>query len=722
MENAVLFLWDGWGILGRVVALLAVVTAVLGLENLIVKLVADIQSWRRRREEPTVEMLRRKQEGCTAILVPITASAPLAGAVLARLKRSIEYENYMIFVGVRSIDAPTVEAIQREARADSRVQLCLYDLRGAASQARALNALLDAVRGFEHQNDVDFQTYFVQGPETIVHPLVLRLANWHCEFASIVQFPVFTMPRGSLPITGGAGLDDLGEHRARELLLRAQTVKNVPVLDTGLAFRRDAIWALKLHGDVFDKASPSPIFDAVRRIGERGHLSTFVWQRDEHRQVIGVRELSARRFRDAIEAKARRLSLITFGNRQPLGGTQSSLWERYFNYRDRRIVLVAATLACAGLTAIAAAALLLAGRITPGFESMPPLVDAPWVLAVLVFNGVLACAALVERIALTARTRGPLAALLLPLNLFTSAPIWTRAVLRASSRQRANDADQLPAQQRSPTGSSRLAGKPKITDILVHSGAMSKDAAKLAKAYSRRTRRQILLALQDLRLADGAAIAKALSEKLGLEFAHIDGPLDTYASVFLSTHEAERFCAFAQRAGDGGVDVYIGEDYTPREWRALRAALRRAGVQRPNFRTAPLGEIAYAIRFAGTAQEMAVEQAIAVSLMDGPIPEGSASDIRRQLRAPYRRLEDLLVERGLIRPRRILRARKRIGIEGPGLEDVISRDPQIPPFTLAETVREFNDWRPAIAPLTSFAPMARYNAHKPTLVDPRLAA
>ena len=720
MENAVLFLWDGWGILGRVVALLAIVMAALGLENLTMKIVANIQSWRRRQEDPTVEMLRRKQEACTAILVPITTSAPLAGAMLARLKRTIEYENYRIFVGVRSIDAPTVAAIRREARVDSRVQLCLFELGDASSQACALNALLDAVRRFEHQHDVDIQTYFIQGPETDTHPLALRLANWHCEFASIVQLPVLTMPRGSLPLVGGAGLDDLGEHRARELLLRAQTVHNVPVLDTGLALRRDAIWALKLHGDVFDKTSPAPIFDAVRRLGDRGHLSTFVWQRDEHRQVIAAQELSARRFRDAIDGKARRLSLTAFGNRQPLGGTRANPWERYFNYRDRRIVLVAATLACAGLAVLAACGLLLAGNFTPGFESMPPLIETPWVLAALALSSALMGAALIERIVLTAQTRGLMDALLLPLNLITTCLITTRAVLRASRRR--GISDDLPRQNAPSAGSSLLAGKPKITDILVHSGAISKDAAKLARAYSRRTSRHTLLALQDLRLVDGAGIAKALGEKLGVEFAHIDGPLDTYASVFLSRHEVERFCAFAHRADDGGIDVYIGEDYSAREWRALRAALRRAGVQRPNFRAAPLSEIAYAIRFAGTAQEMAVEQAIAVSLMDGPIPEGSASDIRRQLRAPYRRLEDMLVERGLIRPRRMRLVRKRIGMEGPGLEDVISKDRRIPPFTLAETVREFNDWRPAIAPLTSFAPMARYNAHKASVLSTALAA
>ena len=56
-----------------------------------------------------------------------------------------------------------------------------------------------------------------QGPESIVHPLSLKLANWHCEFASVVQLPVLTNPRGPTSMTGGAGFDDLGEHRAREL-------------------------------------------------------------------------------------------------------------------------------------------------------------------------------------------------------------------------------------------------------------------------------------------------------------------------------------------------------------------------------------------------------------------------------------------------------------------------------------------------------------------------
>ena len=720
MENLVLFLWDGWGMLGRVVALLAIVVFVLGMENLAIKLIADFESWRRRRVEPTVEMLRRKQEGCSAILIPITGPAPLAVAMLARLKRTIEYENYMIFVGVRSADAQTIAAIRREARSDSRVQLCPFELREAANEARALNTLFDAVRAFERANDVDFQTYFLQGPESIAHPLSLKIANWHCEFSSVVQLPVLTVPRGRISMTGGAGLDDLGEHHAREMLLRAQMVRNVPVRSAGLAFRRDAIWALKLQGEVFDTASANPAFDAVQQLGERGHLATFVWQQDEDKSVIAVEQLSPRRLKEAVREKAARLSATALSDWKPLGSAQGSLWTHYFNYRDRRIVLVSATLACAALSVIAGGLLLIAGLFTPGFESMPALIDAPWVLALLAVNAGLMGAALFERVVLTARTRGLAAAAFLPLGLVASGMITARAVLLAS--RTASSREESADQRSAPAGQGMVTGKPRITDILVHSGTLTKDEAKLARTYARRTGRQLQLAVQDLRLADGAGIAKALANKLGIEFGHIDGPLDSYKSVFLSRHEAERFGAFAQRAEDGGIDVYVGEDYRPREWRALRAALRRADVHRPHFRTAPLSEIAYAIRFAGTAQEMAIEQAIAVSLMDGPIPEGTAHDIRRKLRAPYRRLEDLLVERGLIRPRRMRLVRKRIGLNGQGLQDAVCKDRRIPPFTLAETVREFNEWRPAIAPLTSYAPMARYNARGSTMLDPRMAA
>ncbi len=718
MENAVLVLWDSWGILGRVVAFLALAIFVLGMENLAIKLVADIQGWRRRRSEPTLDMLRRKQEDRAAILIPITGPAPLAGAMLARIKRTIEYENYTIFVGVRATDTQLIAAVRREARADSRVQLCLYEGREAGTQGRALNALLAAVREFELRHDDDFRTYLLQGAESIPHPLSLKLVNWHCEFASIVQLPVLTVPRGRLSMAGGAGLDDLGEHNAREMQLRAQMIQSVPARGSGLALRRDAVWALRLHGDVFDPGSDSPAFDAVRRLGERGHLASFVWQRDENRAVIAIEELSPRDLREAVRAKAERLSATALAGWQPLGNAQGSAWTHYFNYRDRRIVIVAATIACTVVTGLAAIALLFAGHMTPGFESMPPLVDSPWVLTLLAVDAALLGAALIDRVVLTARTRGLAAAAFLPLAMVASGLITARAVLIASRRSSSPDSTSRAA----PLVGAAIAARTRITDILVHSGAMTADEAKLARAYARRSGRQLALAVQDLRLADGVQVARALGEKLGLEFGHLDGPLDSYSAVFLGRHEAERFCAFAQRAEDGGVDVYVGEEYRPREWRALRAALRRAGVHRPTFRTAPLGEIAYAIRFAGTAQEMAVEQAIAVSLMDGPIPEGTASDIRRQLRAPYRRLEDLLVERGLIRPRRLRLARRRIGLDARDLQEAVCKDRRIPPFTLAETVREFNAWRPAIAPLTSVAPMDRYRVRTVPPIDPRWAA
>lgn len=726
MENSVLLLWDSWSILGRVVAFLAIVVFALGIENIGVKLAADIAQWRRRHSEPTVDMLRRKSEDCTAILIPMTAPAPLAGAMLARLKRTLEYDDYIVFVGVRSIDAQTVAAVRRESRKDSRIQPCLLDRREAASPGRALNSLLDCARRFEHRFDVDFQAFVIQGPDTILHPLSLKLANWRCELASIVQLPVLTAPRGSIAVLGGAAMDELGENHTRELTLRARMVHDVPVLEVGVALRRDAIWALRHRGDVFDPVHESPVFDAVRRLNERGHLSTYAWQRDERGKVIAAEELAPRSYSDAVRAKARRLSARAFGDWRPIGSAQGNWWAHFFNYRDRRIVLVAATLACAAFTGLAAATLLLVGRTIPGFESMPSLVEAPWVLGLLAANAALAGAALIDRTVQTARTRGIGVASQLPIGLAAGVCVMAHAVLRASRKVPASLAE------REPTGSPRASlpqpigagafGKARITDILVRGGTISEEDATAAKSYSRKTGRQLALALQDLRLAEGAEIAKGLGEKLGLDFGHIDGPLDSHASVFLSRHEAERFSAFAARADDGGVDVYLGEDLPLREWRALRNALRRADVLRPQFRVAPLSEVAYAIRFAGTAQEMAIEQAIAVSLMDGPILEGTDRDIRRQLRAPYRRLEDLLVERGLIRPRRMQLLRRRVREDGPGIEDTLCKDRRIPPFTLAETVREFNAWRPAIAPLTSAAPLARYNARATGPFDPRLAA
>ena len=55
MTHAILSLWDSWSILGRVVTLIALAIFLLGLENIAIKLVADIQGWRRRGAEPTVE-------------------------------------------------------------------------------------------------------------------------------------------------------------------------------------------------------------------------------------------------------------------------------------------------------------------------------------------------------------------------------------------------------------------------------------------------------------------------------------------------------------------------------------------------------------------------------------------------------------------------------------------------------------------------------------------
>lgn len=700
METASILLIEGWAVLGCAIAGAALVIFLNGLDDTFLDLSWLVARLTTRERKPTDAMLETKTEQWAAIFVPAWQEDAVIAAMLRRLCGTMNYRNFRIFVAVYPNDDATQAEVRKAAEETPQVQMVVLERPGPTSKADALNQLVGASRAYEQREGIRFGFTVLHDAEDVVHPMALKVMNWYIEFASMVQLPVLSLNRKWHHLVAGTYMDEFAELHSKEMWLRSRVNRQVPSSGVATAFAREAFTALEHEGPIFDASSLVEDYDISHRLAQMGHRSMFVWHRTKEGEIVSTRELFPHQYTPSARQKTRwMLGIVFFGWRKL--GWYGSAWNRYFLYRDRKILFGAVSV----IIAYVLAALVLLAQtlcwVWPELATLPPLIEAEWVLTIIAIDLGFLVNRLAQRMIMTGRIHGLVAGLMSPVRVVLGNFVAFHSLARATKqffgfklKQRKVAWDKTDHQF--PTTALVLSGRPKVTDILHHAGRLSAADAKRACDYAKATGRRLALSVQDLGLSRPEHIAEALAERLSLPFVAIDGALNEDLFALLPREECERYGVLARRS-DAGTQVLIGEDFNKREWKTLKAALRKARIVRPSFAVASLAEIAYAVRFAGTREDALVEQRIAQQVLHMPDPVGSAQAIRVKLRAPYRRLGDLLVERGLVTPKRMRKLRRRIGKKGTCAITLFGAERDIPPRSLAAALTHFAEWKPQIA-------------------------
>lgn len=707
MDVAHTLLIEGWALLGCAIAGAALVIFLNGLDDTFLDLswlVARIFTHERK---PTDTMLETKAEQWAAIFVPAWQEDAVIGSMLRRLGGTMNYRNFRIFVAVYPNDPATRAQVNKAAEDALQVQMVVLERPGPTSKADALNQLVMAARRYEQSNGIRFGFTVLHDAEDIVHPMSLKVMNWYIEFASMVQLPVLSLNRKWHHLVAGTYMDEFAELHSKEMWLRSRVNGQVPSSGVATAFARDAFNALEREGPIFDAGSLVEDYDISHRLAQVGLRSMFVWHRTRHGEIVSTRELFPHQYTPSVRQKTRwLLGIVYFGWRKL--GWYGSIWNRYFLYRDRKILLGATSVMIAYLLAAMVLFIQALCWMRPELGTLPPLIEAKWVLTLVAIDLGFLVNRLAQRIVLTGRIHGAVAGLMSPFRVIVGNFVAFHSLARATKqfcgfklKQRKVVWDKTDHQF--PTTALVMSVRPRLTDILHHAGRLSATDAQRARNHARATGRRLALAVQDLGLAQPHHIAEALAERLGLPLARVDGPLADSLFDLFDRDECERYSVIVRTTG-GRTQVLVGEEFTKAEWRRLKTALRRAGIRKPFFAVASLADIAYAIRFAGTADDSIVEQRITQLAAHLPDPQGSAQAIRIRLRAPYRRLADLLVERGLVTPDRMRELRHIAEKHSASPVAVIRADRDIPPHSLAQTLRDFAQWLPEIGEIAFATP------------------
>lgn len=591
----------------------------LGIDDLIV----DVTYWGRRlwrrltvyRRNPPADEQRLfdTPEKPLAVMIPAWQEAGVIGEMAELAARTLDYENYQIFVGTYPNDPDTQAAVDTVCLRFTNVHKIVCARPGPTSKADCLNNIIDGILRFEQEARVNFSGFILHDAEDVISPLELRLFNYLLPRKDLVQVPVYPFPPHWYEFTAGHYIDEFAEQHSKDIVVREALLGQVPSAGVGTCFSRRAILALLEDSDgiAFDVQSLTEDYEIGMRLAERGMAGIFaryivrdrryavtrenrLGVSDRVGNVICVREHFPRTFNQAVRQKSRWIVGIVFQGIRNQGWSRAPLMN-YFLWRDRRGGITNLVGLLVNIVLFTAIGLWLADRLLlDGWQFASIFAGSDLLVVLLGINGMLLLNRLFQRAWFVTQYYGVFQGLLSAPRMLWSNVVNFVANLRAilqvlregDPRRVAWDKTihEFPSVTRArpvPVGR-RLVGMGAVTE------AQLEDA--MASAKGRRLGRELLARGQ----IDSTQLARVLADQAGLDWQGLD-PFDLPEELVAAfpTRLALRY-AVLPIAVDGDTLVLGGERAVSEI--ALGVISRR--LQRPvRCCIVPQGRVTVGLRF-----------------------------------------------------------------------------------------------------------------------------
>ncbi len=341
----------------------------------------------------SAEQLLAPIEQPIAIMIPAWDESAVIRHMLENTAQSVNYSNYVIFVGTYPNDLATQREVEiaRERFGNIRRIVCPKD--GPTNKADCLNWIYQGILLYEQETGIRFEMFVMQDSEDIVHPLNLKLFNYLIPRMDMVQIPVFPLEQPWWNFTAGHYIDEFSENHAKDLLVRERLAKTIPSAGVGCAFSRRALdtVARQKQNQLFSIDSLTEDYDFGFRLKAENLRQIFVrqvlrrkaparsrWTGKERevilKDIVAVREFFPNHFWLSVRQKARWVVGITLQGWAKIGW-QGGFWERYMLYRDRKSLVTNIFNLLGYVVVLTVFGLYLNAVLRPDSYRYPPLVE-----------------------------------------------------------------------------------------------------------------------------------------------------------------------------------------------------------------------------------------------------------------------------------------------------------------------------------------------------------
>lgn len=352
--------------------------------------------------------LRSKPEQPLAIMVPAWLEFDVIAPMLENMVATLEYKDYMIFVGTYSNDHRTIGEVERMRRRYRRLVHVQLPHAGPTCKADCLNWIVQAIFQQERTKGITFAGMILHDSEDVLHPLEMKYFNYLLPRIDFIQLPVTSLEREWYEFVAGTYMDEFAEWHTKDLVVRESLSKMVPSAGVGTCFSRRALAELAAESDnqPFNTATLTEDYDIGVRLAQRGMKQIFgkfrvqyVFSRKSffgmgrvkvgtYTAPMSVREFFPDKFRAAYRQKARWCLGISLQGWAQVGWS-GNLITKYLLFRDRK-GLVTSFIALAAYFLLLNFLLFVAADAMGIWTVYYPSLFAPgsWIIVLMALNSV----------------------------------------------------------------------------------------------------------------------------------------------------------------------------------------------------------------------------------------------------------------------------------------------------------------------------------------------
>lgn len=419
----------------RWLEIFGVVVAVVIFVSSVDDLFVDAWFWLRkiqrrffmRRYEPlSTAAIRSVDEQPIAIMVPAWLEYDVIAMMLESMVSTLEYKNYMIFVGTYRNDDRTKNEVERMRRRYRQLVRVEVPHDGPTCKADCLNWLVQAIFRQNTLQSVPFAGIVLHDSEDLLHPLELKYYNYLLPRVDFIQLPVTSIERHWYELVAGTYMDEFAEWHTKDLVVRESMSRMVPSAGVGTCFSRRALLELsaETNNQPFNTDTLTEDYDIGARLARRGmkqifgkfpvdyvaRRSTWFGMGKEKMVAVhmplGVREYFPDTFRTAYRQKARWTLGIGLQGWSQVGWA-GSLATKYLLFRDRK-GLITSFIAILAYVLLAQHLLFLAISVTGHWSLFFPSAFGPnsWLLDLMWANTVALSLRILQRAYFVGRLYG----------------------------------------------------------------------------------------------------------------------------------------------------------------------------------------------------------------------------------------------------------------------------------------------------------------------------
>ncbi len=321
---------------------------------------------------PDRESLLSQPEKPLALMLPAWQEAPVLFAAVENILATVDYSSYEVFLGTYPNDSETQREADRLVAAHPRVHKIVTPHPGPTCKADCLNSILSAIADHEKSGGFEFAGIIMQDAEDVVHPMSLRLFNFLLEDYDLIQIPVLSLPRRTFDLIGAHYMDEFAEFHGKEIHVRSWLTRVVPGAGVGTAYARRLVQPRADGAPVFNIDSLTEDYEFSHRMAGTRQIFACFKDPGAGAECIATREYFPNRFVASFRQKARWTIGISFQGWRTFGW-RGSLAQRYFFWRDRKMILFSHGVVIGWIAIVMYAGLALYDATFPAAYHLPPL-------------------------------------------------------------------------------------------------------------------------------------------------------------------------------------------------------------------------------------------------------------------------------------------------------------------------------------------------------------